>query len=75
MGVRDDGVTDLGECKWGPVRSANALRRELAAKAEHYPNPRDRTLRLNGFTHHPMTATEPRGDDDIAWHELKDLYV
>ncbi|HYH45784.1 MAG TPA: ATP-binding protein, partial [Thermoanaerobaculia bacterium] len=29
VGVRDDGWIDLGECKWGPVRSPAAAQREL----------------------------------------------
>jgi hypothetical protein len=32
VGYREDGWTDLGECKWGTVRSPAALQRELAEK-------------------------------------------
>jgi len=49
VGVRADGWTDLGECKWGTVRSLRAVERELAAKVERFPNPRNATIRRRLF--------------------------
>ncbi len=44
VGLRDDGWTDLGECKWGRVRSVSKLAAELEGKVGLYPNPRNATI-------------------------------
>ena len=44
VGMRDDNWTDLGECKWGPVRSPRTLEAELERKLQQYPNSRGATL-------------------------------
>ena len=44
VGMRDDGWADLGECKWGQVRSFHALARELEAKVARFPNPANATV-------------------------------
>lgn len=70
VGIRDDNWTDLGECKWGSVRSGSALARELAEKARAFPNPRNATIGLRAFV-----RTRPRSvDDAVRWHTLEDLY-
>ena len=48
VGIRDDGVTELGECKWGKVGGAE-LQRQLTAKLAHYPNAANHTLRPHAF--------------------------
>lgn len=70
VGLRTDGVTDVGECKWGPVTSAAALARELALKAERYPNRRGATLVRRAF----VRTLPSRRSDEIRWHDLEDLY-
>lgn len=70
VGVRDDDWTDIGECKWGTVRSGKRLAEEIRAKARAFPNPRNATLGLRAFT-----RRKPRGaTEDVIWHELDDLY-
>ncbi|MEZ4223617.1 MAG: ATP-binding protein [Polyangiaceae bacterium] len=70
VGLRDDGWTDLGECKWGSVRSAKALASELEAKVPRYPNPRGASLGRRFFL-----RTKPKGDlPPGRWHDLADLY-
>jgi len=48
VAVRDDGVTELGECKWGKV-SAVELQGQLSAKVLSFPNPLRHTLRQHAF--------------------------
>jgi hypothetical protein len=71
VGLRDDGWTDLGECKWGSVRSTKALASELGAKVARYPNARGATIGRRFFVRtHPKVAL-PEG----RWHDLADLYA
>lgn len=70
VGLRDDNWTDLGECKWGPVRSPRALEAELERKLRQYPNSRGATLGRRYFTHRmPAAKRKPDG-----WYSLEDLY-
>ena len=72
VGIRDDGRTDLGECKWGTVRSAAALERLLARKLAAFPNPSGHTLHSRLFV-----RNRPRGlrsAPGTSWHDLRDLY-
>lgn len=71
VGLRDDNWTDLGECKWGRVRSPTALVAELEAKSRHFPNERGATLALRCFTRVAPRGTLPAG---VRWHCLSDLY-
>ena len=68
VGVRDDGVTELGECKWGRVGSAE-LQRQLAAKVAGYPNPANHTLRQHAFVKQ-WRGKAPAG---VVLHTLDDL--
>jgi AAA+ ATPase superfamily predicted ATPase len=72
IGVRDDGRTDLGECKWGRVRSAAALRGELAAKIAAFPNPSGHTIARRFFVRQAPPRLRP--EDGERWHTLDDLY-
>jgi uncharacterized protein len=70
VGLRDDGITDLGECKWGKISSAPALVAELQSKIARYPNPRGATIGRRLFV-----RERPRIDDNgVTWHDLQDLY-
>ena len=75
VALRDDGVIELGECKWGAVRSPAALRAELATKIPSFPNRRAATVRLRYFTRDRVTppaalaAAPPE-----SWHHLSSLY-
>ena len=71
VGLRDDNWTDLGECKWGQVRSAPALEAELDRKARLYPNRRGATIGRRYFVRRkPASRAESPG-----WHSLRDLYA
>ena len=70
VGLRYDGWTDLGECKWGTIRSTRALVEEIRGKAAHFPNQRGASIGLRAFV-----RSKPRGTTDaIRWHDLVDLY-
>ena len=70
VGMRDHNWTDLGECKWGPVRSPRALEAELERKLQQYPNSRGATLGRRYFTRRKPAA---RSKTD-GWYSLDDLY-
>lgn len=72
MSVRDDGWSDLGECKWGAVKSLPALARELEAKVARYPNPRNATV---GFFLRHLREGERPEVPNASWHSLDDLYA
>ena len=71
VGMRNDNWTDLGECKWGTVRSPRALESELDRKALLYPNHPGATLGRRYFTRRKPAAAA----DDPRWHSLEDLYA
>ena len=71
VGVRDDNWTDLGECKWGAVRSPRSLEAELDRKAALYPNSRGATLGRRYFV-----RRKPAGQEKASgWYSLDDLYA
>lgn len=72
VGLRDDHWTDLGECKWGTVRSANALRQELATKVAAFPNRRGATLCSRFFVRRRPPRLAPAPHE--RWHDLDALY-
>jgi len=73
VGWRDDGWTDLGECKWGPVRSRRGLEAEIEEKVQRYPNERNATIGRHVFV---RTVPKARSSSRSAarWHSLEDLY-
>ena len=74
VGLRTDGWTDLAECKWGTVRSAPAVERELDEKVKLYPNRRNATLGRRIFARRKRPGREP-ANSDVRWHTLEDLYA
>lgn len=71
VGLRADGWTDLGECKWGQTKGLEPMLRELSAKTVHYPL-RGATLQKRLFTRRPLKSVPPTG---VRLHDLKDLYA
>ena len=71
VGRRDDNWTDLGECKWGAVRSPRMLEAELERKAKEFPNHRGATLGRRYFVRRKPTAKA----GESGWHSLSDLYA
>jgi AAA+ ATPase superfamily predicted ATPase len=73
IGLREDRVTDIGECKWGSYGGAPRLRGELDTKIRAYPNARGATLVARAFVQKRPPRAEAR-DDPLRWHDLRDLY-
>jgi AAA+ ATPase superfamily predicted ATPase len=73
VGWREDRWIDLGECRWGPVRSVPAMLAELSRKADRYPNPRNATTGLRLFVHRPVKI--PPSERPVRVHDLADLYT
>jgi len=71
VGARDDGWVDLGECKWGPVRSPRAIAAELDGKVRRFPNPENATIQRRVFARRRPPRGVPEG---VRWHDLEDLY-
>ncbi|MBI5532823.1 MAG: ATP-binding protein [Deltaproteobacteria bacterium] len=70
VGLRDDNVTDLGECKWGAVRSVAAVAQELKDRLPLYDNRRNATISPRIFLRNPVRSAP-------SWcrvHSLEDLY-
>lgn len=59
VGMRDDGFIDLGECKWGQVRSLAAVAHELEAKVPRFPNPANCTIGRRIFVRNKGKQTLP----------------
>ena len=70
VGIRDDNWTDLGECKWGTVRSPRAVEAELERKVALYPNTRGATLGRRYF----VRRNPPSREGATDWISLDDLY-
>ena len=71
VGLRRDGWTDLGECKWGRVDSSASVEKELAHKRELFPNKRGATIGLRAFSRHGKPGT---ASSKVRWHSLEQLY-
>jgi AAA+ ATPase superfamily predicted ATPase len=71
VGLREDDWIDIGECKWGPHRSAPALLKELDAKVKGYPNPRNSTMGRIVFTKDP---TKLPANANARNYSLEELY-
>jgi len=70
VGVRTDGVTDLGEARWGTISSQPALVAELGRRVEAFPNQRGATVMRRIFS-----RTSPKKPiAGVRWHDLDDLY-
>ena len=76
VGLRDDDWTDLGECKWGAVRSPRSLVAELDRKAKAFPNSRGASLGRRYFVRRkPATVAKHGRGGDLGWYSLDDLYA
>ena len=69
---RDDSV-DLGECKWGRVRSWPGLERELRTRMARYPNPKNQTIRGRIFSRSEPPAKFKQGND-VRITTLREMY-
>jgi len=73
VGLREDNVTDLCECKWGKIRSFPAAAKELEKKVALFPNDRGATIVRRIFSRYesPRKSSIP---EKLRWHSLNDLY-
>ncbi len=73
VGVRDDGWADIGECRWGTVRSAPALLREVGDKVRRWPNESGSTIVRRFFVRRrPRRAVDTSHE---RWHDLEAMYA
>ncbi len=72
VGLRDDGWTDLGECKWGKLKSTTAPLDQLEEKVKSYPNERNATICRRVFTLNPM---KKKNKFNCRFHSLEDMYA
>lgn len=70
VGLRDDGRTDIGECKWGKLESKSAVLKEIDRKCTLYPNDRNATLGRLLF----VRDWKGRRPKDVEVLTLEDLY-
>jgi uncharacterized protein len=71
VGVREDGVLDIGECKWGSVTSWPNLQQEIKRKAQTHPNARNFTVREHVFVRQKSKKVLKT---TLLVHDLKDMY-
>lgn len=74
VGLRDDNWTDLGECKWRPVRSLRPVLAELNRKAVRYPNRRGASLGRRVFSRSSLGLDAAREGAGVRFHRLEDMY-
>lgn len=73
VGLRQDDRTDLGECKWGALKSASAVARQLEAKARRFPNKRRATLVRRLFVR--TVGSRSHAPEGVQIHTLDELYA
>jgi len=73
VGLRTDNRIDIGECKWGLVRSAPTVETELSERMRRYPNASNSTLQGRVFCRRvPSKSSTPHVH---RWHSLENLYA
>ena len=73
VGLRTDGWTDLGECKWSATVSLPTVAEELEQKVRSYPNARQATIGRRLFVR-SLKKTRVANPTNIRVHTLEDLY-
>ena len=70
VGVRRDRWIDLGECKWGSVKSLGEVAQSLARKSARYPNPQGASIGKHIYLRTPVS----RHLAGIQLHAHPDLF-
>lgn len=71
VALRDDGVIEIGECKWrNDSPTAASIESSLLEKLIHYPNPNHQTLRLHYFARSKVAVSV----GNLKTHDLSDIY-
>lgn len=73
VGLRKDGWTDIGECKWSTGESPAALAMQLERKVHLYPNKRGATIGRRLFLRTAGSRAR-HVTEDVRVHSLADLY-
>jgi hypothetical protein len=73
VGLRRDGWIDLGECKWGAVKSLVSAAAELERKVRHYPNAEDATVGRHLFVR-SLKGSRKKRPENVRIHTLDELY-
>ena len=74
MGLRSDGWTDLGECKWGSPDSWSRVAVELDDKVQKYPNARNATIGRHLFVRSHSKSRHCSKLTGVTTHSLEELY-
>lgn len=74
VGLRDDGWTDLAECKWGPITSVPKIVAELERNVRAYPNARAATIGRRIFARRLPPPSARAKIAGVVWHSLDQLY-
>lgn len=74
VGLRDDHWTDLGECKWGTVKSYKALIVEFEKKINAFPNNRGATIGKRLFLRKKPGKKAQLGPHIVSYG-LDEMYV
>jgi AAA+ ATPase superfamily predicted ATPase len=74
VGLRRDGWVDLGECKWGAVKSLTSVAAELEEKVQHYPNAEDATVGRHLFVR-SLKGGRKKRPENVRIHTLDELYA
>lgn len=71
VGLRDDGVIEVGECKWqNSPPATSSVNSSIIEKLKHFPNPNHQTIR-----NHYFSRSKRKAHDNIIIHDLKDIYL
>jgi AAA+ ATPase superfamily predicted ATPase len=71
VGYRQDGVTDICECKWGKISSMPRLLKTLNTKITGYPNKDNKTIHGRLFL---RSRKKLPSSHSVRTHFLADLY-
>ncbi len=71
VGIRQDGIIDICECKWGNIASIPKLMNALDDKKSKYPNKANRTIHGRLFVHSKIKAPSA---DRVKVHSLSEIY-
>lgn len=72
LGYRNGEGIDVGECKWGSVRTGALVMAAVQEKMARYPNPHNLTVRGRIFSRLPIR--KERAEKKMRLHTLEELY-
>jgi AAA+ ATPase superfamily predicted ATPase len=70
VGIRRDRWIDMGECKWGTVKSLREVAQSLEMKSARYPNAEGASIGKHIYLRTPVS----RQIEGIQLHTLSDMF-